>query len=164
MLYHRHEIKGTVDGISALVALKNEFPQLKANLFGVFPRPKNLPDWISYSQNPGQSIIRQLYNEAAIFISPSIAEGWPLPPAEAMQCGTAVVGTDIGGHREYMYPEVTALLCAAQNPSSIENQVRRLMLNPTLRAELAENGYKSIQRFVWNTSVDRLERILTVAQ
>ena len=164
MLYHRQEFKGSVDGICALAALKNEFPQLKVNLFGVFSRPKDIPGWIGYFQNPDQPVLRQLYNQAAIFISPSIAEGWPLPPAEAMQCGTAVVGTDIGGHREYMEPEVTALLCATQNPSSIENQVRRLLLNPRLRAEIAESGYRSIQRFVWSKSVDSLEGILTGMQ
>lgn len=34
-------------------------------------------------------------------MAPSFAEGWPLPPAETMMSGAALVATDIGVHREH---------------------------------------------------------------
>ena len=101
MLYHHSDWKGSADGVKAICQVKAKIPQLRVRLFGVPGRPSGLPDWVEYNRNPRQGKLREIYNWAAIFMSPSWAEGWPLPPAEALQCGAVLAATDIGGHREY---------------------------------------------------------------
>jgi len=160
MLYHHSDWKGSADGLAALRKAKQVVPELKAILFGVPSPPSGLPDWIEYHHNPPQSTLREIYNRAAIFVSPSWAEGWPLPPAEALQCGAALVATDIGGHREYALPEETALLSPPKNPDALAANILRLLGNPELRIRLARDGNRHIQQFTWERAVSSFESVL----
>jgi glycosyltransferase involved in cell wall biosynthesis len=152
--------KGSFDGLSALVTLKGKYPDLEAELFGIDERLQNLPAWITYHHSPAQSELRRIYNSASIFLAPSLSEGWGLPPCEAMMCGTSVVATDIGGHREFCTDGETALLVAAGAPGTIVDAVVNLIDNPELRLRLARNGHKNIQRFTWDAACDAFERVL----
>ena len=89
------------------------FRNLRVSLFGVPDPGSNIPSWAHYHQRPTAQRLRQLYNEAAVFVAPSRAEGWGLPGSEAMMCGAAVVATDIGGHREFCIAGETALMAPA---------------------------------------------------
>ena len=150
MLFHDYDWKGSPDGLGALKTVKAIFPGLKVELFGVPDKPASLPDWITYHQKPSQKMLRAVYNRAAIFLAPSWAEGWGLPPSEAMTCGAAVVATDIGGHREFCLEGQTALLAPAKSPEALAKQIIRLMDDNEMRIQIAEQGNKFIQQFTWD--------------
>jgi glycosyltransferase involved in cell wall biosynthesis len=152
--------KGSFDGLSALVALKDKRPALEAEFFGIDERPRELPSWIVYHKTPTQEELRRIYNRASIFLAPSHSEGWGLPPCEAMMCGAAVVATDIGGHREFCTDGETALLVPAKNPGAIAEAVDRLIEDPALRLRVARNGHRNVQRFTWEVACDAFERVL----
>jgi glycosyltransferase involved in cell wall biosynthesis len=160
MLYHKDDLKGSAEGIEALSMVRLEEPEIKAVLFGVPPRPASLPEWIEYHQQPKRALLRALYNHAAIFVAPSWIEGWPLPPAEAMLCGAALVATDIGGHREYAFHDDTALLSPSKDPLGLADNILRLVRDPSMRVSLATRGHKYIQQFTWERATDRLESVL----
>jgi glycosyltransferase involved in cell wall biosynthesis len=152
--------KGSADGLSALVSLKEKYPGLEAEFFGINERPSDLPDWIIYHKTPAQEELRRIYNRASIFLAPSHSEGWGLPPCEAMMCGAAVVATDIGGHREFCEDGNTALLVPAENPKAIAEAVEKLMNDSDLRLKMARSGHLSIQKFTWDAACDAFERVL----
>lgn len=158
MLYHHLEWKGSEDGLAAIHRVKAEIPALKATLFGTPPRPTGLPGWIDYFQRPSPLRLRALYNEASIFIGPSWAEGWPLPPAEAAQCGAALCLTGIGGHREYGIHGETALLSPVKDPAAMARNILDLVTDRQRRIRLAEQGHAYIRQFTWDRAVDSLER------
>ena len=160
MLYHTSALKGSSDAFKALQKAKTKVPRLKVLVFGVPPRPVGLPSWMEYHQNPPQRTLREIYNRAAIFVSPSWTEGWPLPPAEALQCGAALVATDIGGHREYALPGKTALLSPPKNPDALAENVLRLLESRDLRLRLARQGHSHIQQFTWDRAVTSFESVL----
>ncbi len=160
MLYHLEPWKGSEDGLQAILQAKRKIPDLQATLFSIFPRPKSLPDWISYYHKPHQEMLRQLYNQATVFLAPSLSEGWPLPPAEAAQCGAALCLTDIGGHREYAQHESTALLSPPGKPDLIADHLIRLLTYPELRIKIAENAHQFIQQFTWDRAVNSLIQVL----
>lgn len=161
MLYNdRVDWKGSPDGVAALELLKIRYPDLEVDIFGVHERPETLPAWMNYLQQPTQDALRQMYNRAAIFLAPSHSEGWGLPPCEAMQCGTAVVATDIGGHREFCVDGETALMVPAQNPAAMAAAAVRLIDDRELRIKIATMGHERIQRFTWKAAVDAFERVL----
>lgn len=162
MLYHEQPWKGSKDGLQALEMVRRKCPNLRVSLFGV-PRARDLPHTVRYFRMPGQEALRDLYNSAAIFLAPSWAEGWGLPPAEAMMCGAAVVATDIGGHREYASDNATALLGPAKNPESLAENVLKLIQNPRRRIQLAHSGNENIRQFTWARACDRLEQALSAA-
>lgn len=161
MLCHKQDWKGSGEGIEALRLAKSKVSGLRVELFGVDRSPGGLPSWISYYRNPRQSQLRAIYNRAAIFVSPSWVEGWPLPPAEALMCGCALVCTDIGGHREYATPEVTALMGAPKNPAGLARNIERLATNHSFRMRLSTQGNRNIQQYTWQRATDGLEAALT---
>jgi glycosyltransferase involved in cell wall biosynthesis len=160
MLYHNAKGKGSAQGIEAIMEARQKVPGIKATLFGVPPRPASLPEWIEYHQQPERGFLRTLYNKAAIFVAPSWAEGWPLPPAEAMLCGAALAVTDIGGHQEYAFHNETALLSPAKDAHRLADNILRLVRDPALRVHLAMQGHKHIQQYTWSRATDAFETVL----
>ena len=155
MLHSDEYWKGTSIGMEALKLVKEKSPLLTAILFGVKPAPTGLPDWIIYRQRPEN--LPALYNEAGVFISPSLKEGWALPPAEAMACGCAVVCTDIGGHHDYAIEGETALLVEPGNVVALADSLLLLINDPVKRIELAERGHTLINKnFSWDESVNKM--------
>jgi glycosyltransferase involved in cell wall biosynthesis len=160
MLFHTKDWKGTADGLEAFSLARREQPSLHLTLFGLSPRPDDLPADVEYHQNPTQEVLRSLYNRAAIFLSPSWAEGFPLPPAEALQCGAALVATDIDGTAMYAFHGYTALLSSIKRPELMAENILRLAREPALRIRLAAAGHELIQQFTWETAGERFEEIL----
>lgn len=160
MMYHEADWKGSRDGIKAIEIVKDQFPDLTVTVFSVYPKPSWLPGWIHFVQNPAQSALVDLYNSHAIFISPSWTEGWPLPPAEALACGCALVSTDIGGVHDYAVNEKTALLSPPKDPEAMAKNLVRLLNDKDLRIRLAKDGHELVQNFTWENAVTRLEKVL----
>jgi glycosyltransferase involved in cell wall biosynthesis len=161
MLYHQSVWKGSHYGLEALKQVRAQCPSLKATLFGVCPPPADLPSWINYHQLPAQSLLREIYNQSAIFLAPSLTEGWGLPPAEAMICGAAVVLTDVDGHREFARSDVNALMCPPANAVALAHGILTLITTPSLRLRLAQAASVSIQSFTWSRACQAMERTLT---
>jgi len=159
MLYHPLSWKGSRYGVEAVISLKNEFPCLVGTLFGTTRRP-TLPPWIEYYRLPSPLLLRKLYNRAAIFLAPSLSEGWGLPACEAMMCGTAVVATDIGGHREFLEHGHNGLFVPPADSSGLAAAVRTLIADQRLRSDLARAGYESIKKFTWRRACDSFELVL----
>jgi glycosyltransferase involved in cell wall biosynthesis len=157
MLFHKEPRKGTVYGFEALNLIHKEIPNLKAILFGVYDKPKNLPEFVEYHKKPKD--LCALYNRAAIFFSSSLFEGWALPPAESMVCGCALVCTDIGGHHSYANHQ-NAILVTPQKSAEMAAAIIDLIKNPEKRINLAKAGNLSIQQFSWNNSVQLLEKYI----
>ncbi len=161
MMYSSAEWKGGADGVKAIELAKHKFPRLKAILFGVGPRPRWLPSWIEYAQNPPQQVlVEQIYNRSILYLCPSWTEGWLLPPAEAMACGCAVVSTDNDGIRDFAEQGKTALLSPPRDPEALGKNLLRLLENDNLRIQLAKAGHERIKEFTWERSTNLLEQFL----
>lgn len=163
MMYSEEERKGTSYGIAALKKLKEIYPSLKVTLFGVYKKPEQLPPDFIYYQRPAN--LRELYNESAIFLTPSIGEGWALPPAEAMACGCAVVCTNIGGHLDYATDGETAILIEPKNTEDTYQKIKKLLDDNELRIRMAKNGAQLISTsFSWEKSVKKMEECFNVGR
>lgn len=160
MLYHTLAWKGSADGIEALKIVKESEPDLRATFFGVPERPEGLPEWIAYYMTPDRDTHNRIYNEAAIFVGPSLTEGFGLTPAEAMQCGCAVACTDNGGYAVFATHGETALVSPVSNPSALAGNVLALIRDDGLRMRIAERGHEAIQRFTWDAAYEKLRAVM----
>lgn len=160
MLYHKQVHKGSTYGIAALKALKNQYPDLQATLFGVPERPCDLPAWVHYVQNATQNQLRKIYNHTKIYLCPSIKEGFGLTGAEAMACGCAYVASDYGGVHEYATDRRNVLLSPPKDVKGLVDHISYLFNDDDKRIQLAQQGYKDIQNFNWNQSVDKFIDVL----
>ena len=156
MAYNSTPLKGCKYAIEALKIVKQKYPELTVNIFGAEPRPKYLPEWYHYEQQPNMQIHNKIYNESAIFIASSLNEGWGLTVGEAMICGAAVACTDNLGYREMAKDEETALLSPIKGSKALANNIIRLIEDDELRFRIAENGHKFIKKFSWDTSYMKL--------
>jgi glycosyltransferase involved in cell wall biosynthesis len=157
--------KGLVDGVAALTKARASVPDLRAVLFGVAPRPADLPAWIDYLRDPPQAdLVEDVYNGSAVYLCPSHSEGWHLPAAEAMACGAAVVSTDIGGVADFARAEDTALLSPVRDPDGLARNLVRLFTDDRLRLRIARAGHDEIARHTWARSVAAFEDILSAPQ
>ena len=157
MMFHEQELKGCNDGFKALDIVKKVFPQLQVALFGVYPKPENLPDWITYYRQPDKITFNNIYNNSAIFIATSHYEGWGLTVGEAMMCGCAVACTDNDGYREMAIDGETALLSPIKNHVALAENIIKLINNDSLRFKIARAGYESIKKFNWETSYKKFK-------
>ena len=161
MLFSTQEWKGSGEGLLALEEVKAKHRDLQAILFGVSPTPESLPPWIEYRQNPSQrELVENIYNSARIFICASWTEGFPLPPAEAMACGCALVSTTCTGISEYAAHGVTALLSLPRDPEALAENLLRVLEDDDLRIRIATEGHERIQAFTWERSTDLLEEFI----
>jgi len=94
-----------------------------------------------------------LYRLAAVFVFPSLYEGFGLPPLEAMASGTPVVTSNVSS-----LPEVAgdaAILVDPYDVGSIVEGVRRVLTDPVLADDLRTKGLARARDFSWQRSVAR---------
>ncbi len=98
-----------------------------------------------------------LYRLAAVFVFPSLSEGFGLPPIEAMACGAPVVTSNVSS-----LPEVTGGAAVLVDPYAVESiadGIARVLSNPVLREELRVKGIARALEFSWERSVSRTREI-----
>jgi glycosyltransferase involved in cell wall biosynthesis len=160
MLSHHAAWKGTADGLAALSLVRERYPAAKVTLFGVDPRPSFVPPWAHYVERPSRLELSELYNKSAIFLHPSWSEGWPLPPAEAMLSGCALVSAANRGVQEYAVDGQTALLAPIHDPEALARRICELISDDEVRYQIARNGRLMLRTFTWNRAVNSMESLL----
>lgn len=160
MLYHNDERKGCKFGIEALTKVKEIYPNLEVIFFGVPERPSNLPSWIQYFQTPDKNTHNKIYNASAIYLAPSLQEGWGLTVGEAMICGAAVICTDTLGFREMVENGKNGIIVPIQDTYSLVNAIKKLISDNNLRISLAKQGNEDIKEFTWSKSYKMLKKII----
>ena len=162
MLYHSAEYKGSKYGVEGLKRLKEKYPQLKAHLFGTIKRPEDLPGWIEYTYNATEKQLRNIYNNAAIFLYNTIVEGYGLTGAEAMACGCMYVSSDYLGVHEYTENGRNVILYEPKNIDSLVEKMDIAIRNDALRIKIATQGYKDIHTIDWNIQLKLFEEAITI--
>ena len=98
-----------------------------------------------------------MYRLAAVFVFPSLYEGFGLPPLEAMASGTPVVTSNVSS-----LPEVAggaAILVDPLSPEAIADGIYRVLADAQLRQCLRERGIARARQFSWEASVRRVREI-----
>lgn len=160
MLYHHMENKGAKYGIEAVKLVKRKYPELRVLLFGVPPRPSDLPNWIEYYQKPDRDLHNRIYNESAIYLAPSLQEGWGLTIGEAMICGAAIVCTDTLGFHEMIEHNKTALVSPIKDSVSLANNIISLIEDDSKRISMAKSGNEYIKQFDWDSSFQKFKSLI----
>ncbi len=97
----------------------------------------------------------QHYNEARLFVTSSVHEGFGLPLAEAMACGTPVLGTRIGAYEEIVQHGESGWLVPSRDPRALADAIRMLWNDASMRQKLAEGGRKRVQeKFNWRKAAE----------
>jgi len=136
-------------------SLRERYPLAVAGLGGWKDKPiyaalERLRDrgWLKVLGFVPDGHLPALYSSAAMFVFPSLYEGFGFPPLEAMACGTASLVSDRGS-----LPEVAgsgALLVNPEDTAAITRKMERILSDAQLRASLAFKGRQQARHFTWD--------------
>ena len=102
--------------------------------------------------------LKYAYENAAVFLFPSLYEGFGMAALESMACGTPVVA----GNRASL-PEVldnAAILVNPEDPSKIAEETYNLLVDQQLRSKLVRRGSDRASQYTWKKSANRMIDII----
>ena len=103
-----------------------------------------------YGYKPPHDLAR-LYNQADIFVLPSLSESFGMVLLEAMSCGLPVIASHVGGIPEIVKNGENGILVSSGSAAEIEKAIRCLMDDPLLRGKLSKNNISKIRaQFTWD--------------
>jgi glycosyltransferase involved in cell wall biosynthesis len=94
-----------------------------------------------------------LYNLCALFVFPSLYEGFGLPALEAMRCGAAVIGSNTSS-----IPELVGrsdALFDPTRPQAIADKITGVLANRDFYQSLCDHAPTQSKRFSWNATARR---------
>jgi glycosyltransferase involved in cell wall biosynthesis len=144
-MHSRHH--GARHLIGALEAIA-DLPDVEALLLGSNPLPKTstpLPAIREVGPLHGLLHQRTVLSASDVFVMTSLEDNLPLTGLEAMACGAAVVGFDVGGIPDYVRPNQTGLLAKLGDTADFGWALRKLATWPGLARVLGENARRMIE-------------------
>ena len=98
---------------------------------------------------PAAELVRR-YRSATLVVVPSLYEGFGLPAAEAMACGTPVVATAAGALPEVMRTGGGGTVVAKGDPAALARAIDELLAQPARRAQLGKEGrVRIVEAYSW---------------
>ena len=141
------EWKGLTDVLAASTALSSTRP---VHLTTYGPDRPASPPGVEHEHLGfiGTDRLAEAYRSADVCVLGSWYESFPLPPLEAMACGTPVVCTRLGTE-DYAVHEHYCLIVPARDPEAIAAAVARLCDDGDLREERVVKGLATAARHDW---------------
>ena len=126
-------------------------------------RSLGLEDAVRFTGFVDDADLPAVYSGAALFVFPSLHEGFGLPLLEAMACGVPVVTSNISS-----MPEVAgdaAVLVDPRDADGLAAAIARLLRDGALRDRLREAGIARARQFSWEATARRtLDAYASVVQ
>jgi alpha-1,3-rhamnosyl/mannosyltransferase len=149
----------------ALAAKQSDFPVDLLMVGGADPRyPEarlaalrlGINNRVRWTALNGRDLV-EAYRDADVLVLPSLYEGFGLPVAEAMACGTPVICGDRGA-----LPEVAGDAAIQIDPTDTEGLatgIMRVLTDRALAAGLVEKGLKQSARFTWQHAAKQTAQV-----
>lgn len=155
--------------IEAAAGLKDEFPDLTVVLAGDgferralerLARELGIGDRVTFLGWVPNDELQPYNRAAAVAVVPSLEEGFGIPAAEAMACGTPAVVSDAGGLPEVVEHGVTGLVVPKGNVSALLAALATLLRDPVRRRRMGLAGReRALALFDWDHTAARMERL-----
>jgi phosphatidylinositol alpha-1,6-mannosyltransferase len=165
--------KGHDQLIDALPALHRDVPGARLIFVGTGDdvvrlqkkaRELGVDGHVTFTGFLSDTSLREAYREAAVFAMPSRGEGFGLTYLEAMSAGLPCVGSRQDAASEIIEDGRTGYLVDQDDVAGLADRLRRLLSDPSLRAELGAHGQERWAReFTYEQFRRRLLRVLATA-
>ena len=99
------------------------------------------------------------YENADVFVFPSLYEGFGLPPLEALACGTPVVASETTSLGEILQEG-----CIQVDPEDVQNitdAIIQILENKQLASKLATQGKEYAREFTWKNATRELRGVFS---
>jgi len=143
--------------IESFARVRAEMPHVGLHIIGSrderYPEPEQraielgVRDAIRWDGYVTEEDLVSAYQQAAVLVMPSSYEGFGLPVAEAMACGTPVISAraaslpEIGGTAASYFDLVV--------PETLDQQLLTVLDSPGFQANMSAEGLDYVKRFSW---------------
>lgn len=102
--------------------------------------------------------IPEYLHSADFFVRPSLSEGMGNSFIEAMAAGLPVIGTQVGGIKDFLVDGETGMVCLPNDPQSIADAINKIIDNPALREKLITNGKNLVkEKYSWDLIAEEMK-------
>ncbi|MDN3548553.1 glycosyltransferase family 4 protein [Mucilaginibacter aquaedulcis] len=119
---------------------------------------EGLSDRVIFTGHVPENDLYLIYANATVFCFPSYAEGFGLPPLEAMKCGVPVIVS-----KRTAMPEVcgdAAIYIDPDNTADIAEKIDFLLTDQNLYKEKVEQGINHAGKFSWQISANGILKLI----
>lgn len=151
--------KGMADAFRAVEGLD-------AEIWCVSSLGKPKPGWHCdrFFKQVSMEKMRRIYSSCDILLKMSRVEGFFGPPLEMMACGGAVVVGEVSGYDEYIKDGYNALVVEQGDVAAARAALKKLIAEKDLKKQLITNGFKTVDAWDWEPSIEKLEDFFTSIQ
>jgi glycosyltransferase involved in cell wall biosynthesis len=166
LLYNSTKFKGCSVALKAITIAMRQIPDLQLIAFGQEPLCSwlPLPPGAQYLIKPNQESIRDIYAQCDVWLCGSRAEGFHLPPLEAMACRCPVVSTRVGGPLDTIEGGKNGFLVNVEDIEALAGRlVDVLKLSDPQWQGMSDAAYATACRYSWQDAAGLMESGLQTA-
>ncbi len=148
--------KGIFLLLKAIKSIKHQASSIKLVIVGSGPLEGKIRKYIKKNKLENNVVfsgwlatvddLAKVYNQSKIFVMPSFNEGGPRTPLEAMACKVPVITSRVGIMIDIIKSGENGLFIN-WDTKDIAKKVMKLLADDNLYKKIAENGYKTVQKF-----------------
>lgn len=127
--------------------IDNNFKPILAKYAGVFRHQHAIV----------QEELAKVYQNASVFVLPSLIEGFGMVTCEAMACGLPVIVTENCG----MQPRdgKDGFIVPIRNPDALKEKILILYENENLRQQMGKSAAEYVKQFTWDNYHKNIQRV-----
>ena len=111
---------------------------------------------VNFTGKVSAEVLRQLYVSSEAVILPSLYEGFGLPAAESMACGTPVIATRAGALPEVVGEDGAGILIPTRDSEALAQAILEVLRNPERRKKMGITGRQRVEKlFTWERVAER---------
>lgn len=151
--------------LRALAMVKNTWTGVRMTIAGSGPERDALLDLtqaldlkenIMFTGRLDNEHMAQIYQQADLFVNPSLVDNMPISILEALASGVPVVTTDVGGIPFLVEHDRTVLMVPPGDAHAMAGAILDLLGNQEKANRLASAGRDYVQRYNWQSVRGRL--------
>ncbi|MFA4905556.1 MAG: glycosyltransferase family 4 protein [Candidatus Margulisiibacteriota bacterium] len=148
--------KGYDFGLKVINALKMKNVKNKFYSIGRVGKEMNVSVFDkAYGYLTGEDYSR-LYRRHLFFLYPSLFDGFPAPPLEAMASGAVCVLAKVAGVGEYAVDGENCMLCEPGDLNGFVNKFHLLLNDPELCRKISQNAVNTAKKYSWENVTRKL--------
>jgi glycosyltransferase involved in cell wall biosynthesis len=154
--------KGFAEAMAAMQVILSRHPRAQWHVYGSSQPaiPANNPQApYVFHGFLNHDRLSKLYAESDIVLCPAWRDSGPLPPLEAMSCGTAVITTP-DGTEDYAIHNHTALVTSPGVVAGFVEALEQLIKKRDMRSRLARDGRSMAENHSWDAAIEGQESLL----
>ena len=123
-------------------------------------RDLNVQDAVDFLGLVKHERLPYYYSGADVCVVPSYYESFGLVALESLACGTPVLATDVGNHRQVIREAETGYVIADNDPSRIAEKLTLLLSRPDADESVGRAVRRTVANFGWPTIAEAISNDL----